>query len=152
MDGKTDYISQMVSETFEHLDEAEEGNVVALARRDVRPYHHNQLEMSFEETSSRASGQAGPEVSFDRNRLCLSINLQGQVLEIPVNWGPFRWMDFSNPDTELDFKLKRREDSDGLFAVLEEYFDVSVENLHIYATSSGLRLEFNALEGSELAA
>lgn len=99
-----DYIFQMVLETFEQVEES--SNVLAFRSKETEG-QHLQSEMSFENMSA----------GYDPVRKCVILKFEGEVVEIPSSWGPFKSANWS-----LDSAWRRvvgaKNDQDNLLEAL----------------------------------
>ena len=119
MDKGKDYISQMVQETFEGISD----NVLEFRATS------NQMELNFNTL----------EVKLSKERGCLAIHFKGELLEIPVTWGPFKAFDIHR--AEVDLRITRDDPSKLLF-VLSNLFDQEINNIHIFGPQDDLRLAY----------
>lgn len=112
MSRKLDYISQMVTDTFQFLEVS-----------------GNQMEMVF--------GSDGAH--FDFLKRCLVISLNTQVIEIPQGWGPLTGT-VVEEGAQLDICLSHNWDPDSLIPVFENCLGYELERVEIKSSESSLSL------------
>lgn len=128
MSGNSDYISQMVQDTFNDL---EEGNVLAFSGRSKRS-SHEQLEMDFNRRSA----------TFDLRRGCLILEFGGEPLEIPLNWGPFRSHSFEK-GVPVRVYIDATNDSYHLLRALSVWGQIETRNLLLEWDGASARVRVN---------
>lgn len=134
MNAKVDYISQMVADTFS---EAQDNVLEFKAPKEAEA---QQVEMNFRPTRA----------SYDAERACLVIEVEGERIELPSTFGALRNVDFNSPDAHFYISVHR--DPDHLIQTLSEALNRPIESLEIYAVSNGLELEARFLEAHGQAA
>lgn len=98
------------------------------------------IEQMVQETISNTSTQASGEchlsllnskktcklyASYNSTKLCYIISLDGNKIEIPKNWGPFK----NRISTE--FTISSREDEDKFFEVVSAFFNIKESALKV---------------------
>ena len=139
MENEFDYITQMVDDTFENLENNE--NVLEFP-----------LEKSFDNKKSE-------QLSFDFNSLkgvidhargCICLDLSGQHVEIPTNWGPFKLYNFQ--DNEVSLQIEKHEDVDLFLDVLGSILNTEIESIQLYVNKGEVLLKLNEASVHDLAA
>ena len=146
-----DLISQMVSETFNEVDEGssyddafeeigvvEDTNNVVLFHPIYEPV---QLEFQFNYFLG----------AYDASRGCYVFQVEDQVIECPENWGPFKLATHVSGMYEDIFKLEKHEDIDFFFDIVEAVTGKSLKSLSCVNCSSHLKLVYEEDEQSQVA-
>ena len=123
-----DYISQMVLETLN----GSVDNVLEFRRPS------SQMELNFNTH----------QVSYSIERGCFEFTCGGQVVEIPINWGPFSNINYNQPNFDLRIS---KDDPSMILSVLSLLFEYDLEHMHIFGPKEDLRLTFE-LQDSRAAA
>ncbi len=123
MSGKTDYISQMVTETFGGAQD----NVLEFKLPEKEEC--SQIEMDFSPTRA----------IYDKERRCLVLELEGERVELPANFGPLSQVDFESDQAHLYVSLHK--DPEKLIEVLSAHLNRPLESMEIYAAEGGLKLD-----------
>ena len=148
MENELDYITQMVEDTFENLENNE--NVLTFPLDDTNESHT---------LSSKEANESSEQLSFDfesirghydQKRACLCLDISGQHIEIPVSWGPFKLYNFS--EENFSIFLEKYDDVDLLLDVFASILNIDIENMKIDIDQGEVLLTFNNADVHHLAA
>lgn len=125
----SEYIDRMVSDTYAHLESGEARKDANILKFPVRASRQGslgeqcdgQIEMCFE----------GPKASFDEKRLCLTLTLASQTIEIPVNWGPIKDLDLTSAEQNISVFLDESNDEDFFLEVLKSHLGLDLHGLEL---------------------
>lgn len=92
----------------------------------------DQLEFDFDPKALCFNGY------FDSKKNCFHFNLDSYQLEIPVNWGPFQFLQNYNT---FELIIIRENDPDKLFDVFDAILHKSVSQLQVKSLNSLLYIE-----------
>lgn len=118
-----DLISQMVQETFDNVEEQ--------AKFD------NILDFNINKNSSKKTKLKSEQLEFefntymgiyDTDRSCYVFQVQNEVIELPRNWGPFKYIDPAEINNGEVFKVLRSDD-DSFLEVLEDISGLSLQEV-----------------------
>lgn len=142
-----DLISLMVNETFDQvkvsapLDE-KSLDVEKKLNNLIRPYKEPvQLEFEF-------NFYLG---AYDEARSCYIFQIRDTLIECPKNWGPFKLSTYIDCEYEDLFKLKKHEDIDYFFEIVEAAAGKSFESLSCINCSGHLKLIYEQEDTQEQA-
>lgn len=110
-DNNVDYIFQMVEETMS----------------EAKPLSSNQMEFDFNNDLHLIEG------TYNTEKMCYSININGLELEFPENWGPFKDSRF--------FCSKVNDDPYLLIPILEQILGQNVSEINFKCLKSHIIIE-----------
>ncbi len=120
-----DIISLMVQETFDNVD--------------------NGTSTSFDEA-------AGSSNCYDAVRKCFVLTINGQSIECPQNWGPFKDLSCLDLDKNQEFQLDRLHDTELFLDILSELKGEPIENVKFFIYDNQIDLVFNIQDNQVLSA
>jgi hypothetical protein len=143
-----DLISLMVEETFKGHDSVE---------APIEIFSSLSLEKSVIKNESL---QVPVQLEFmfdsflgalDVERGCYIFMVKDIILELPMNWGPFRFVANETNYCGKLFELQSHEDVDCLIEVIENHLNISIQSLSCFSFGDHLKLSYQACEPSQLA-
>lgn len=141
MDIEFDYITQMVEDTFEGPSpEPEQDNVLPFLQPDSSGLRSEQL--SFDFNTIRGI--------VDHIRGCMSLEIAGQHIEIPLNWGPFKL--YNLKEDGLYIRMTKYDDLDLFIDVLESLLETSIDNLNFHIIGGEVFVKLNEASTQDIAA
>jgi hypothetical protein len=132
-----DLISQMVNETFNNVqDFTDTSEEVVKTERKVQKLEIDKPSVQLEFHFDSYLG------AYDALRSCYVFQVEDQVIECPVNWGPFRFASYTEGEVEELFSLTKEEDLDLFFEIIETISSKHLKSLKCLNVGNHLRLVF----------
>lgn len=151
LDDGFDLISQMVNETFSGIEDTKsvdalEQSIVSAAAKaqtilDINVSEPIQLEFQYDYYLG----------AFDENRNCFIFQIEDQVIEIPSNWGPFKFSTYQSGVFEDLFSLEKHEDVDLFFDIIEGILHKSLKSLKCQNQATHLKLCYELEKEQQMA-
>lgn len=134
-----DLISQMVNETFEQVDKTcseyevdESFQLVVDSQVVVRETEPTQLEFFFDYFMG----------AYDETRKCYVFQVEGQVIEFPENWGPFKLATQESGQVGEMFSLKKHQDIDYFMDIFEVITDQSFKKIKCINSGDHIKITY----------
>lgn len=131
MDNDFDYITQMVEDTFENHESNE--NIIAFPIEKSAVNKPESEQLSFDFNSLRGH--------LDYERSCIVLDLSGQHIEIPTNWGPFKL--YNLKEENFTMHIEKYEDVDLFLDVLGSVLNIEIESLQLYVDDKEVLFKIN---------
>jgi hypothetical protein len=140
MENDLDYISQMVEDTFEGV--KEESNVLEFKLSETREDSVEPEQLVFDFESFHGI--------YDSERKCLVLHNSNKSVEVPVNWGQFRFYDFTQD--EMTVNIEKHEDVDLFLDVLSDFMNLNIDSLYMAKHSDEVIFKVNQAQVQSMAA
>lgn len=138
MDNEFDYITQMVEDTFEQV--SSDDNVIQFPELNTVAKESEQLSFDFNILKG----------SLDQMRGCICIDLSGQHIEIPVNWGPFKL--YNLKESNVFIQIEKHDDVDLFLDVLASVLGTNIDVVSFYIQDGEVVIKLNETSIQDIAA
>ena len=151
LDDGFDLISQMVNETFSGVEDTESVDAFELSLVSAAAKAQTILDINVSEPIQLEFQYDYYLGAFDENRNCFIFQIEDQVIEIPSNWGPFKFSTYQSGVFEDLFSLEKHEDVDLFFDIIEGILHKSLKSLKCQNQATHLKLCYELEEEQQMA-
>jgi hypothetical protein len=119
-----DLISMMVDETFKAVEEVDQtsfDNVLDFSKAKKTKINSEVEQLNFEFNAFFGA--------YDIERSCYVFQIKNETIELPKNWGPFKFINPNQLNNGELFTLSKSEDTDLLIDVLENISGLNLEEV-----------------------